>query len=360
MKHAGLIQARQTSAAPFALSLLICALVQLTSCAGPNHTALPAQGDGAQSPPAVATVDGRVIPSKLYEMYFRNGREELGLSEADEDGRRKLDLLREGIVSELIDGALIAGEAERRGLGVTPEQFAEAERAEVSKLGGERKFAQYLSAHRLTREEFGEVVRGRLYSELLGAELTKEVVVTDAEVEAFYAEHRADPEFRRPERVRASHILIASRPGESGRGGDLRRRAEELKRKAARRGADFAALAREFSEDEGTRASGGDLGFFTRGTHTPAFDEAAFQLRPGAVGPVVESDYGLHVIKVEAREPARTLTPEEAAPAIRRRLHAERRAATLRAWLQDARRRARIRVEEPFRIGALRDEFPGG
>src|SRR4051794_30744705 len=78
-----------------------------------------AAGTSSQSstlPPVVATVNGREIPTKLYEMYLKNGREELGLDPATEEGRRKIEQLKEGIVSELIDRVLIMEEAERRGL----------------------------------------------------------------------------------------------------------------------------------------------------------------------------------------------------------------------------------------------------
>lgn len=327
--------------------------------------------------PVVATVNGREVRTKLYEMYLKNGRETLGLSEATEEGRRKIELLREGVVAELIDRALIAEEAERRGLAPTPERLAQAEEQAVAKLGGEEKFAAYLKENRLTREDYREVVRSELYGEKLRADLNKDVQVSDEEVKSFYEAHRAEADWQLPERVRAAHILILARPNvieeelksrKTLAGAELekavreelarrRARAEELRRKAAA-GADFAALAREASEDTGTRAQGGDLGFFRRGTHTPVFDEAAFALKAGEVSRVVETEYGFHVIKLLEREEARTLSAEEAAPEIRRRLVAAREAERLNAWLTEARRKAQIRINDPFRFGKLKERYP--
>lgn len=332
-------------------------------------------GDGL--PPVVATVEGREIPTKLYRMYLKNGREGLGLSEATEEGRRKLELLREGVVSELIDRALIAGEVERRRLAPAPERLGEAEQQAIARLGGEEKFSHYLKENDLTRDDYREVVRSELNGELLRAELNREVQVADEEVKAFYEAHRAEPEWQLPERVRAAHILILARPNviadelESQQklsGADLeqgvrrelarrRARVEELRRKAAT-GADFAALAREFSEDAGTREQGGDLGFFRRGTHTPAFDEAAFALKAGELSRVVETEYGFHLVKLLEREEPRALSLEEAAPAIRRRLLAPREAERLNSWLREARQRARVRLNEPFRFGKLKELYP--
>lgn len=346
-------------------------------CAGCAKSERASDANASSLPPVVATVNEREIPTKLYQMFLRNGREELGLNEATEEGRRKLALLREGIVSDLIDRALIADEAARRGLSLAPEHLKEAEASAVRQLGGEKKFDEYLASHALTREEYREVYVHPLYAERLRAVLSESLRVPDEEVRAFYEAHWSEPEFQRPERVRAAHILIDARPklieeelrAERGLAGDAlaravraemerrRARAEDVRRRASA-GADFATLAREASDDTGTRADGGDLGIFTRNSHSRAFDEAAFALKPGTISRVVETEYGFHVVKVAEREAARTLTLEEAAPQIRRRLLARSEAAMLRDWLKDARRRARIRINEPFRTGALRDEFP--
>lgn len=346
------------------------------ACAGGGATGSNTSGS---NPPAVvvATVNGRPISAKLYEMYLKNGREELGLDANTEEGRRKLDLLREGIVSELIDRAVIAQEAERRGLGLTPEKLAEAERRAVAQFGGEEKYDAYLKSHGLSREEYREVVKSEGYGELMRAELQKGLTVTDEEVAKYYEEHKTDAAFQIPERVAASHVLVAARQNivsqqiqrERNLSGEAlaaavreelvrrRRRAEDVRRRAAG-GADFAGLAREFSDDTSTRERGGDLGTFARDSHTRAFDEAAFALRPGALSEVVETEFGFHVIKLRSKEPARAQTLEEAAPEIRRRLLAEREAQTLKAWLREARGKAEVRLGEPFRFGALREEFP--
>ena len=70
----------------------------------------------------------------------------------------------------------------------------------------------------------------------------------------------------------------------------------------ARAGEDFAALAREFSDDYATRQAGGDTGFFHRGQMAPAFEEAAFALQPGEISDVVETSFGVHIIKLEERQ----------------------------------------------------------
>lgn len=101
--------------------------------------------------------------------------------------------------------------------------------------------------------------------------------------------------------IRARHILLRASPEATEQQRDsLKALAESLRQRAAA-GEDFAALATEFSQDPGSAARGGDLGFFGRGQMVAPFEEAAFALEPGQVSPVVETPFGYHVIRMEER-----------------------------------------------------------
>jgi len=139
-------------------------------------------------------------------------------------------------------------------------------------------------------------------------------------IEAFLAEREADVRklyeersdlYDVPEQTRARHILLRVAPDAT----DEEVAAVEERARAVlarlRAGEDFAAVARETSEDEGSRANGGDLGFFRRGQVVKALDEAAFSLEPGTLSEPVRSEYGFHVIRVEERKPAQHRSFEE-------------------------------------------------
>lgn len=110
--------------------------------------------------------------------------------------------------------------------------------------------------------------------------------------------------YSRPEQVHARHILLKT--GEGKNEEEVKKQAEELVRKL-RSGADFASLAKEFSEDPGSKENGGDLGFFDRGRMVPEFEKAAFSQAPNQVGDPVKTQYGYHIIEVLQKQPAYTM-----------------------------------------------------
>jgi len=156
----------QTSATKLRAFILLSFCLTLTACAS-NSQSQSNASSSAQLPTVVATVNDHSIPTKLYEMYLKNGREELGLDPNTEEGRKKLEQLKEGIVSELIDRALIADEAERRGLRIAPEKLAQAEQHTINEFGGDQKYDEYLKGHNLTRDEYREVIKMEVYGGMM-------------------------------------------------------------------------------------------------------------------------------------------------------------------------------------------------
>ena len=127
------------------------------------------------------------------------------------------------------------------------------------------------------------------------------MTVTDAEVEKYYDDNKDI--FRIEERALVSHILLRATDQET-------EKIEQAKKKSAdllaelKDGADFATLARENSEDPGSAAKGGDLGWIQRGQTVPEFERSAFTLAPGSISEPVQTTYGIHILKVISHEQA--------------------------------------------------------
>lgn len=152
-----------------------------------------------------------------------------------------------------------------------------------------------------------QVARDKVLSELYLEQLSLQNTPTSAVAEALARNiYIAKPQrFRAPEQVKIRHILITTK-GEEGRA-----QAQKLLQDLVG-GADFAQLAKERSGDPGSAANGGDLGLIARGRMVAEFENAAFLLRkPGDLSGVVETQFGFHILKLEAREPERQRSFDE-------------------------------------------------
>ncbi len=143
-----------------------------------------------------------------------------------------------------------------------------------------------------------------------------EVEVTDEEIAQEYNWRMG--EFAVPEAVRARHILLRLPPdADEATEQEVREKIETIRKKILE-GADFAKMARKYSEDPGSRDKGGDLGYFERGKMVPAFEEAAFSLEPGTVSEPVKTRFGYHLILVEDHRQAHQKTLDEVRDRIER------------------------------------------
>jgi peptidyl-prolyl cis-trans isomerase C len=143
--------------------------------------------------------------------------------------------------------------------------------------------------------------------------------VSDADVKKFYDDNPS--KFEQPEMVRASHILLSIKDPDTNK--DMsedqkaakRKKAEDLL-KRARAGEDFAKLAKENSEDPGSKDKGGEYQF-ARGQMVPEFETAAFTLKTNEVSDIVTTQYGYHIIKLSEKIPAKKVELAKVAPEVK-------------------------------------------
>ena len=138
--------------------------------------------------------------------------------------------------------------------------------------------------------------------------------VSPADLQSYYDQHR--DEYRVPEEVKVSHILIKTQLPAAGAKEDDKAVAEVRKKaqdvlKEVKSGGDFAKLAEKYSEDPGSAKSGGELGWVGRGRTVPEFEKAAFSLAKGQTSDLVKSSYGFHIIRVEDKHDAHLKTLAE-------------------------------------------------
>jgi len=182
-----------------------------------------------------------------------------------------------------------------------------------------------------------ELMRANLLATAELKRIEQTVTVSDADVKAYYDANKKDYE-----QVHARHILIAPQgspaapPAKEGTkqltDAEAKAKAEEIRTKLVA-GGDFALLAKSESNDTGSGEQGGDLGSFGHGQMVPEFEKAAFEAKPGEITPVVKTQFGYHVIKVESHD----YTPlESVKPAIEKTLRQKKMQETLEAMKTSA------------------------
>lgn len=153
--------------------------------------------------------------------------------------------------------------------------------------------------------------------------------VTPQEIQQRYQQNAAM--YSTPEQVRASHILFKT----DGKNDDAQKKKAQDVLAKVKAGGDFAALAKQYSEDDGSKANGGDLDFFAKGTMYKEFEDAAWAMKPGDISGLVKSPAGWHIIKLTDRRAATTKTLAEVTPQIQDQIKTEKAQAEAQKVAED-------------------------
>lgn len=254
----------------------------------------------------VATVNGKNITVKQYEInlaLYKQSIESLyGTSIWDtevEQGVKYKDKFKGLMLDQIVDIEVIYDQAKKDNLVPTKEEVDTKFNELKKNIDADKEYKKTLEKIGVTDEFLKEQQEQDLALQNFKANFDKTTAVSDEEIQKYYDEHKS--EFYKNE-VKASHILISTldkdgKPLSEAKKKEAKKKAEEVLKKA-KAGEDFAALAKEYSDDPGSAANGGDLGYFGKGVMVKPFEEAAFSLKPGEISGIVESDYGYHIIKV--------------------------------------------------------------
>ncbi|MGE0460759.1 MAG: peptidyl-prolyl cis-trans isomerase [Vicinamibacterales bacterium] len=244
--------------------------------------------------------NGRFIGEQRYRQVLQFNTPPFTTTEFEDNLRRALmiEKLRTSVAGWIrVTDAEIADEYRRRNekvkLDVVP-VTADAFRSQVTVTDAD------LSAHfDKNKESYRIGEKRRINYALVDVDKVRaSITVPDGDVEAFYKQNLS--QYTTPAQVRASHILLKTEGKDESA---VRAQAEEVLKKAKEPGADFEALARQYSEDESNKDRGGDLDYFGRGRMVPEFEAAAFGMKSGEISDLVKTSFGFHIIKVVDSQP---------------------------------------------------------
>lgn len=247
----------------------------------------------------VAVVDNEIIlqsdvEKKMHFELMARGTRVQNIPEA------QLRELFNQVLENEIQQKLLLVRAEEDSIEVDSEMIEEIVRSEVRRLkdqnpGGafEAELEREGLTERQIREEFRQQYRKQFIEREMYGALSGQVNVSPRDVAEFEKNYLSgESDF-----VSLSHIVVMPKP--TGEKVDKAKKQAEALLVRIKAGEDFAALASEYSEDPGSGSQGGDLGFFSQGTMVPEFEKVAFSLKPGEVSDLVQTQYGIHIIRTE-------------------------------------------------------------
>ena len=252
----------------------------------------------------VAVVNGEAVTAEQFQGEIQKIIDSgqlpphvLAQIQGQEREQLKAQLLESMVVRRLIEQAIKANPME-----ISPEQVDERivqmeDELRMASQGRMTSIDQMLQQMGMSQEDLNESVRQSLVLEALVRQNYNYQEASEQEAREYYEENL--DQFQQPEQVRARHILLkVPSSAEEAEWDKAKKQIDKLHARASAEGADFAAIAKEHSED-GSAEQGGDLGYFTRNVMVPEFEAVVFELADQSVSEPFRSRFGWHIVKRE-------------------------------------------------------------
>ena len=316
-----------------------------TPAPAPSAPAAPPQEDKV-----VATVNGtNIMESQVQSRIDGEYKPILAkwAAQSPDFAAQQEKALRQRIANGLVVENLLNEEARKAKIEVTDADLTAEMTKRLAAMNPPLTLQQYQQIVEAQGGNFEATKQGHMrelkYSRLFEAKFGGTIAATEADAKTYYDENIK--EFQVPEQVRASHILLSTKPTDPNTDPNqvkvqAKKKAEELLKKA-KEGADFAALAKENSSCP-SAAQGGDLGTFPRGQMVKPFEDAAFALKVGQISDLVETEFGYHIIKVTEHQDPNQIAFDQAKTNIIDQLTQQKKTETARKYVDTLRQAAQI------------------
>ncbi len=303
---------------------------------------------------------------KAYELVTSNNMfSQMGIDLKSDPNNVFALMMREKVMSELIVKALLNEEMDKRKITASKEEIEKTEKDIISRFGSREQLNQILKSNGVTYDQFKKDLIDEIKLKKFVDSIAM-VSVGEKEAKKYYDENI--DKFKYPQRVRASHILIAANPeqisaklkeqnkeltdeeleAKTKEQMDLAKKtAEALLAKVKKEPSSFAKIAKENSQDAATAVRGGDLGFFAKDEMVEAFANKAFDMKPNNISEVIQTPYGYHIIMVTDRSEAGQLSFEESKKDIISYLESQDKVDILKNKIEALRREAKIEYLNP-------------
>jgi parvulin-like peptidyl-prolyl isomerase len=291
----------------------------------------------------IARVNGVVITRREFQIEYRQAVDK-HVDEGQPVNEAYIAPIRRAVIQRMVEEELLFQESGRLGIAVSTEELDDRIAAARARFDSESAFAQEITRLHMDESQYRRKLHRQMaIDRVIERQVMPSLSVSEAEIRQFYD---ANPQrFKTPEEIRLSHIFIRFEPGENTDQPTQARRKMETIAAQLTQGADFAALARDYSE-EPRREYGGDLGYIERGQILPQLETVSFELAVGETSPILTTGHGFHLLRVTDRKPGKVTTFEDAHTAIRQTLLQLKRDQAVKAYVDTLRKKADIRAAQ--------------
>jgi peptidyl-prolyl cis-trans isomerase C len=286
------------------------------NAATPASTTAPAGTATAKSaattPAKVATVNGTAISQDQFDRSL-GYQQEIAAMKGSAITDEQLPELKYQLLESLISNELLYQDSQKSGIKVEEKEINETYETQKQKaqFKTDAEFEEALKQSKQTLASYrAQIKQGLAIDRYVKTKFTDKTVISDAEAKKYYDDNPGY--FQQPAQVKVSHIMIkVDSNADQAKKDEARKKIDDaLTRLKA--GGEFAALAKEVSEDTGSKDNGGDLGYLSKGQTPQSFEDAAFALKKGEISDIVKTDTGYHIIKLNDKKDAGTISYEEA------------------------------------------------
>ena len=288
----------------------------------------------------IAVVNDDVITEADLDTALSSVRDELKKEYSGPELDRKLEEARNELLNQMIDDKLILQEAKKKGVIVGDSEIDERFKEVKSRFPSEDIFYSEVQKAGITTEVLKNRYRENIMmGKLVTHEVKDKVVVTPAEIEKYYEQHRE--ELKAPESVKLRGIML--RFDDKNTPESVKQKAEDII-KLAGEGRDFGELAKLYSQDS-KASEGGEFGTVERGQLRGEFDKVIFNLKPGGISEPIKTDTGYFIFKIDEKSESHVRPLAEAREDIEDIIFREKAQKRYQDWIAKLKRDAFIQIK---------------
>ncbi len=303
-----------------AVLIVVAAVFILTMFYGVGQFGLQGGFSAPKGGEGLAKVNGKDVDIFRFNQIM--GR--LAAEQKDALDPMSLLYLQNLALSQLIDFTIIAQEGQKK-FGASAQEVNRAvdDIMKANNIPDRKTFGQILKNQGFSLNDLKRMIREEITVQKMTQKMNSEVTLTSDDMRE----------------IKAQHILFRTAGEPTSKQNEIKAQAQKVLEEA-KKGADFSALAKQYSQDPGSASNGGDLGFFGKGVMVKEFEDTAFALKPGEISGVVKTNYGYHIIKMNESRLKEN--------ADKTKLLEEKKNNVFERWFSQVKGKAKIEIKNPM------------